>query len=244
MLKIISDLLNATDQGKVSILTLLDLSAAFDTIDHEIMLNRLSTTFGIQGTVLNWFRSYLVGRSFSVLINDLKSSNNVLDFGVPQGSVLGPVLYIMYTYPIGQIIRKYEDLSFHMYADDTQLYGSVFLENMPGLLDSMQSCVSELNIWMRSNKLKMNNDKTEVLPISTIHKLPSFDNNTLHVDGEIVPFSKKVKNLGVYIDSSLSMNAQVNNICKTAYFQIRKIGQLRSPRRNVVLQTHTENQMD
>ena len=134
----------------------------------------------------------------------------------------------MYTYPVGQIIRKYKDLSFHMYADDTQLYGSVDLDNMSDLLDCMQSCVSEVNIWMRSNKLKMNNDKTEVLPIATVHKLPSIENNTLQVDSETVPFSNKVKNLGVHIDSNLNMNAQVNNICKTAYFQIRKLGQLRA----------------
>ena len=228
LLKIICDLLNATDEGKVSILTLLDLSAAFDTIDHEIMLNRLSKTFGIQGTVLKWFKSYLVGRSFSVLIADLKSSSSTLEFGVPQGSVLGPILYIMYTYPLGQIIRRYENLSFHMYADDTQLYGSVFLENMPDLLDCMQRCVSEVNIWMRSNKLKMNNDKTEILPCSTVHKLSSLENTTLEIDNETVPFSNKVKNLGVIIDSSLSLNAQINSICKAAYFQIRKIGQLRS----------------
>ena len=113
-----------------------------------------------------------------------------------------------------------------MYADDTQLYGSVDLDNMSDLLDCMQSCVSEVNIWMRSNKLKMNNDKTEVLPIATVHKLPSIENNTLQVDSETVPFSNKVKNLGVYIDSNLNMNAQVNNICKTVYFQIRKLGQL------------------
>ena len=88
--------------------------------------------------------------------------------------------------------------------------------------------MSELNIWMMSNKLKMNNDKTEVLPCSTIHKLPLYQHNTLQVDSEIVSFSNKVKNLGVYIDSNLSMNAQINNICKVAYFQIRKLGQLRS----------------
>ena len=81
---------------------------------------------------------------------------------------------------------------------------------------------------MRSNKPKMNNDKTEVLPITTVYKLPSIENTLLWVDSEIEPFSNKVKNLAVYIDSYLNMNVQVNDICKTAYFQIRKLWQLRA----------------
>ena len=97
---------------------------------------------------------------------------------------------------------------------------------MPDLLDCMQRCVSEVNIWMRSNKLKMNNYKTEILPCSTVHKLSSLENTTLEIDNETVPFSNKVKNLGVIIDSSLSLNAQINSICKAAYPNKKKLDSL------------------
>ena len=102
----------------MSILSLLDLSAAFDTLDHHIMLQRLSLSFGLSGTVLKWFSSYLTGRHFFVIIDGIKSDLTPLEFGVPQGSVLGPMLYTLYTLPLGNVIRQHLT-PFHMYADDT-----------------------------------------------------------------------------------------------------------------------------
>ena len=91
LLKVYNDLVNEADAKNVSLLALLDMSAAFDTIDHKILIDRLSKTFGITGSALNWFVSYLTGRSQSVLIDDHSSDVMSLDFGVPQGSVLGPI---------------------------------------------------------------------------------------------------------------------------------------------------------
>ena len=102
-------------------LLLLDLSAAFDTVNHSLLLSRLENSFGITGTVLQWFHSYLTGRSQFVEINDTKSSVRDLTVGVPQGSVLGPILYLLYTAPLAEIIRSH-GLVYHFYADDTQLY--------------------------------------------------------------------------------------------------------------------------
>ena len=102
-------------------LYLLDLSAAFDTVNHSLLLLRLENSFGITGNVLQWFHSYLTGRSQFVEINDTKSSVRDLTVGVPEGSVLGPILYLLYTAPLAEIIRSH-GLVCYFYADDTQLY--------------------------------------------------------------------------------------------------------------------------
>ncbi|KAL8610879.1 hypothetical protein ACOMHN_056734 [Nucella lapillus] len=120
LLKVVSDLLLSLDEGKVSVLALLDLSAAFDTIDHLILLSHLEHVFGVSDTALNWFRSYLSGRTQCVSIQNCQSSPASLAYGVPQGSVLGPVLFVLYTAPLTDLISSHSVIP-HSYADDTQL---------------------------------------------------------------------------------------------------------------------------
>ena len=121
LLRIVNDLLTAMDNNKICILTLLDLSAAFDTIDHQILLTRLRHSFGISGPALSWFSSYLSNRTHAVTINSLQSEHTTLHYGVPQGSVLGPVLFILYTQPLFNLVCK-QAVSHHAFTDDNQLY--------------------------------------------------------------------------------------------------------------------------
>ena len=121
LIKVQNAILSALDAGSSTILLMLDLSAAFDTIDHDNLLSRLCNVYGITGNVLNWFRSYLTGRIQRVVIEDSVSVDHERDFGVPQVSVLGPRMYCMYTRPVSDIVQRH-GLSRHSYADDTQFY--------------------------------------------------------------------------------------------------------------------------
>ena len=128
LVKVHNDILRAADNNDSVVLLLLDLSAAFDTVDYSILLSRLALRFGVNGQVSAWIGSYLKDREQFVQIENTKSSIRQLLRGVPQGSVLGPLLYVLYTAPIADIIKSY-DLYYHLYADDSQIY--VFFTTRP-----------------------------------------------------------------------------------------------------------------
>jgi hypothetical protein len=192
------------------------------------MLRRLHVTFGISGVALKWFESYLIGRTQFVDIGGVTSDSSVLKFGVPQGSVLGPVLFTMYMKPLSSVINHH-GLLYHMFADDTQLQKSAPPSHFLDATAATEACISSVNAWMRTNKLKMNNDKTELLPVATVHKLNQVSSSSsLEISDVVVPFSSKVKNLGVVLDSTLSMEYQINSLCSASSFQLRRLSQIRS----------------
>ena len=223
-----NDILREIDDRNCVVLILLDLSAAFDTVDHEILLHRLCHRFGIKGKALAWLRSYLLGRSQFVCVESARSSSRELTCGVPQGSVLGPILYSMYTAPLGDII-KHHSMSYHFYADDTQLYMS-FHPSTTGEPEfsktQMEACIHDIELWMSSNKLRLNNDKTELLVLNARHRpLPPLD--SIYAGSDIIPASKSAKNIGVWFDDILSMEKQINYICKSAFYHLRNIASIR-----------------
>ena len=164
LLKIHNDILASMDAGKVTALTFLDLSSAFDTIDCTILLNRLDEWFGITGKVLDWFKSYLTGRCQRIKLCDCLSSKAGLRFGVPQGSVLGPLLFALYTTPLSSMISG-RAIPHHLYADDSQLYVSFASGDSAAALNGLQSCLVSVQSWMLTDKVKLNPDKTEFLLI-------------------------------------------------------------------------------
>lgn len=159
LLTIKNDIDSALDRGQGVLLLLLDLSAAFDALDHKVLLTRLSTEVGIRGKALEWFSSYLSSRKQCVTINGASSNPSDLTIGVPQGSVLGPLLFLVYVLPLRRIIESF-NVQRHGYADYSQLYNYFTLSanagGIPLAVEQLEKCAAAVQAWMINNKLKIN----------------------------------------------------------------------------------------
>ena len=179
--------MSSLETNNVVVLILLDLSAAFDTVDHTILLRRLDTMFRIKDDALLWLRSYLTDRTQTVVINQAHSSTLPMEYGVPQGSVLGPKMFSFYTKPLGQIISRHQ-LHYHFYADDSQLY----IQFKPGTLEQthsltiLENCIADIRAWMRLNMLKLNDGKTDVMIFGTSHRLSLIPGVTINIGDDSI----------------------------------------------------------
>ena len=228
LLKVHSDLLMAVDDGGAAFLVLLDLSAAFDLIDHRILLTRLHTNFCISDTALAWISSYLSERVQRVHVNGASSTQQELRLGVPQGSVLGPLLFSLYTTPLSEIADRH-GVSIHFYADDTQVYlsSSVNKSDVEKKLSCLEDCIADIRVWMLNNRLMLNDSKTEFLVIVSPRQEGKLHVAGLNIGGCTIKPTQEARNLGVIFDKNLNMQAQIANICRVSYLHLRNIGQLR-----------------
>ena len=230
LLKVKNDLLMNMDNQHVTLLVLLDLSSAFDTVSHDILLDRLNTRFGVSGIALQWLQSYLADRSQRVSINGVLSDRFEFRHGVPQGSCLGPLLFSLYT-------SKWFDITsahlpeVHCYADDTQLYMSFRPNATFGsdeAISAMMTCIADIRDWMISDKLMLNDSKTEILLVGTRQQLRKVDLDALQIGTSTVPLtSSAVRNLGAWFDPELTMNTHVNKLCSAAYFHLYNLRRIR-----------------
>ena len=225
LLRIKNDIVKAVGERKVVLLTMIDLSAAFDTVNHERLLSTLNE-FGVRDSALEWFQSYLTGRQQKVNIKGTHSDSKELTCGVPQGSVLGPILFTVYTASLGRLFRQ-EHLRYHIYADDTTFYLSIDPENLPDGIDQIERCMALIQQWMRKFHLKMNEDKTEFMIISSERLTNRFTPSSLTIGETFIEPSTSVRNLGVTLDHHITMDAYIQNLCRVAYFQLKNIGAVR-----------------
>jgi Reverse transcriptase (RNA-dependent DNA polymerase)/Endonuclease-reverse transcriptase len=228
LLSLHDHIIQAMSHQQVTALCLLDLSAAFDTIDHSILLQRLSSWFGINNTALLWIKSYLSSRFFSVAINNLKSSPLQLLYGVPQGSVLGPLLFILYTTPLSSIISR-SFVNHKLYADDTQLFLSFSPSQFANSIHLLQNTISEISSWMASNFLSLNPSKTEFLLFGTPAQLTKISEPTLTLSSDtIIKPASSARNLGIIFDSNLSFSDHISHLSKTCFSHIRDLRRIRN----------------
>ena len=219
------DFLRAIDDRNSVLLLMLDLSAAFDTVDHSILINRLKNRLGIDGMALNWFKSYLTQRKCRVVINGTQSQFTNLDCGVPQGSVLGPILFTVYTLPLGDIIRKH-GLTFHLYADDSQKYAIFKFQEYADVVSKMEHLVADIRKWYAANMLKCNDPKTDMMVLSSKYS-PITDFIPVKVGDHDIPSALKLRNLGVIMDQHLTMSDHVQATVKSVFFKIREVSYYR-----------------
>ena len=227
LLKVQNDILLSLDEKKDVFLVLLDLSAAFDTVNHTILLNRLRDRFGLSDNVLMWFQSYLSNRSQCVLVNSTKSPFYPLDTGVPQGSVLGPILFNMYTSPLGELVASHGCL-YSFYADDSSLYLSFTKDTAARMVSNLELCISDVRSWMSENFLCLNDDKTEFVIFSASSgDLSAGGITEIRVGDALIPVHCQAKSLGAILDSCLTMKPHIGQICRSAIFHLRRIALVR-----------------
>src|SRR5207244_686283 len=227
LLRIYNDILLSIDQQKVSALVLLDLSAAFDTIDHQILLSRLASNFGITGSAFSLISSYLLNRTQSVSIQSHASPSSPLLTGVPQGSVLGPLLFCLYTTPHSYIFTN-SSVSFHLYADDTQLYISFSSSDSVSNLNTLSSTLDSVYTWLSSNRLSVNPSKTEYLLLGNPQQRSKLVSSSIFFRGNILTPSDKCCNLGVIFDSDLTIKNHISDVCRSSFYYIRQLRQIRA----------------
>ena len=181
--------------------------------------------YGISGTCLSWFRSSLSNRRQSVAIANRISSTKELHYGVPQGSVLGPILFVLDIQSISNLIKQHS-LSVHLFADDNQIETSI-LPNSHGAISSVETCIFNVKSLMKENKLQLNDEKTECLLIRPNKCTQNINCTSLSFGHNVISFSTTAKNLGFHFTDDMRIDAHVQDICRKAYIDIRRISSIR-----------------
>mgnify|MGYP002716484922 CR=1 FL=1 len=227
LINITEDIRSAMDNRHITMLALLDFSKAFQTVDVDILLAKLTSVCNVSPIVRSWFASYLTDRQQRVVVEDNHSPWKRVTCGVPQGSVLGPLLFSLY---INDLPQRITFSKYHMYADDVQCYISSPTKDIAKVYSNLSTDIKAICTWSSKNGLKINAMKSKFIIIGSRKILSSFDYSDipgLLVDGTMVPLSDNVTNLGLAINKHLSWNDHINNICKKAYGSLHSLYRLK-----------------
>ena len=228
LLKVKNGILLNMNKQHVTLLVLLDLSVAFDTVDHGILLEALKK-LGLGGKAFEWSRSYLLGRCQRISVRGCQSESLKLNCGVPQGSCLGPLLFTIHTRSLLDVVQDYLP-SVHCYADDTQLYVSFSPADVTGhsaAITAIERCIQVIRNWMHENQLLLNEAKTEFLLIGTKQQLAKVNISHVKVGSANIAPHPPVKSLTVWFDSNLSMVDHINRTSSAAFYHLYNIRRIR-----------------
>ena len=227
LIKLANDILWAIENQRVTVVVLLDLSAAFDTVDHSLMLIIFHDSFGISDTALQWYNSYLRPNSMKVCVNTSYSSVLNIKYGVPQGSCSGANNFKAHCSPISDIVKP--DISLSGYADDHSLHKDFKASNREDELTArfaVSGAVSDISAWMSEMHLKLNCDKTELILFGRKPQLEKCTTTSMRLDGNLICVCNEVKYLGGGLDSNLTFKKHVSDACRKAmanFIHIRHI---------------------
>ena len=219
-----SDSLWVMEQQQATILVIMDLSAAFDTVHHDILLSVLNRRFGFQGNILNWVETYLHPRNFKVCIGDAKSDFRQLRQSVPQGSVGGPILFNFYCSTITSVIKEESEIELGTFADDHNLrrtFKPSLLDKEKEALNAVEMSLDNIIEGMNMNCLKINPAKTELMYIASRWQIRKCVENSIRVCANMVEGSARVKLLGTWLNEHLSFEYHIVQKCKNAMLSVR-----------------------
>ena len=224
LIKTFNDILLQLNSNKKQLILGLDLSAAFDTIDHDIFGWVLENRFNIRGKCKSWIMSYISKRKQKVQIGNCLSAEEIVDFGVPQGSILGPLLFTMYVTPIGDLMKRIQ-LRYQVYADDTLILSTLRQQTLEHDIKDLDTKLSLLFQAFSQMKLRVNPDKTEVMLISS--RKQKLNLAKLDLAGENLTLQPSFKSLGITIDQHFSLTRHINSVTASCYNELRKLYKIR-----------------
>ena len=228
LVDVVDNLLTAFDKKQASVLLLLDLSAAFDTVDQTKLLQMLHSEIKMEGTVLKWFEAFIKGRSQRVKINNAYSESETLEYGLAQGSVLGPPLFNIYIRPFYPFIQS-SSYSVKGFADDHQLFRRfvpVFQTHVLGT--SINDCLSMVSEWMNTFFLKLNKSKTKILVLAPPDVLSLIEIHGMFMAEECIRFVSSAKNLGVWLDEHLDFRTHIRKVASSCFMTLRDIAKIKN----------------
>jgi hypothetical protein len=205
------------------------MSSAFDTVDHQVILDVLRRRFDVRDAALDWFQSYFSDRTQVVAIGSCLSCERNLTTGVPQGSAFGPRSYVAYSEDVVDNLVEH-CTSHHLFADDIQGAAHNKPRSASLIVTALENCVNSVNRWCCSKRLQLNTRKTEVLWFGSHRNLEKLtpDAKNLNIGSDVIMPTKVVRDLGVYFDSEMNMKAHISKTSRACFYHLRRLRAVRN----------------